>query len=210
MDVHPPHSPIHTWRDFFIYLTTITVGLLIALGLEGAVESMHKHHLRHQAETNLRDEMLSNRKTLAGDEKQLDGAEKQAENNLRLIEAFKSHHEISEKLNFRWEWNGLDTAAWDTARNTGAIALMPYETAQGYSVIYAEQAFVGDQASVYIRDTYRSLAPLQGDRGLNDLEPNEIDAIAADQRQTLVDLKYLLDLCESLDKIYDHAGSEPQ
>ena len=37
MDVHAPHEPIHTWRDFFIHLITITVGLLIAISLEGMV-----------------------------------------------------------------------------------------------------------------------------------------------------------------------------
>jgi hypothetical protein len=33
-DVHPPHSPIHGWRDFFVQLVTITAGLLIALALD--------------------------------------------------------------------------------------------------------------------------------------------------------------------------------
>ena len=26
LDVHPPHSPTHTWKDFFIHIATITVG----------------------------------------------------------------------------------------------------------------------------------------------------------------------------------------
>jgi len=38
MDVHPPHGAIHGWRDFFVHLIVITLGLLIALGLEGIVE----------------------------------------------------------------------------------------------------------------------------------------------------------------------------
>ncbi len=39
LDVHPPHQPVHGWRDFLIHLLTITVGLLIALGLEAVAES---------------------------------------------------------------------------------------------------------------------------------------------------------------------------
>jgi len=38
MDVHPVHGSIHSVRDFFRHLLTITIGILIALGLEGIVE----------------------------------------------------------------------------------------------------------------------------------------------------------------------------
>jgi hypothetical protein len=27
LDVYPPHHPTHTWRDFFIHVATICVGL---------------------------------------------------------------------------------------------------------------------------------------------------------------------------------------
>ena len=39
-DVHMPHET-HTWKDFWIHLGTITVGLLIAIGLEQGVEKLH-------------------------------------------------------------------------------------------------------------------------------------------------------------------------
>ena len=32
LEVHPPHQTVHTWRDFFIHVATICVGLLIAIG----------------------------------------------------------------------------------------------------------------------------------------------------------------------------------
>src|ERR1700683_5134910 len=47
MDVHPPHQAIHTWRDFLLHMTTICLGLLIALGLEQGVESIRRAHERH-------------------------------------------------------------------------------------------------------------------------------------------------------------------
>jgi hypothetical protein len=46
LDVHPPHFPTHTWRDFFIHVGTIVIGLLIAVGLEQAVEAIHRGHQR--------------------------------------------------------------------------------------------------------------------------------------------------------------------
>ena len=38
LDVHPPHEKMHGFKDFLLHLFTITIGLLIALGLEGYAE----------------------------------------------------------------------------------------------------------------------------------------------------------------------------
>ena len=57
LDVHPPHEAVHGWRDFFIHLATITIGLLIALGMEGCVEWMHHRHLVKEVEVSLHDEI---------------------------------------------------------------------------------------------------------------------------------------------------------
>jgi hypothetical protein len=35
LDIHAPHGGIHTWKDFFIHIATITIGLLIAIGRAG-------------------------------------------------------------------------------------------------------------------------------------------------------------------------------
>ncbi len=43
-DVHAPHESIHTWKDFIIHIATITIGLLIAIGLEQTVEYFHHRH----------------------------------------------------------------------------------------------------------------------------------------------------------------------
>ena len=56
LDVHPPHAPTHTWRDFLIHIATIVIGLLIAIGLEQTVEYFHHRHERHQLQENLRAE----------------------------------------------------------------------------------------------------------------------------------------------------------
>ena len=34
LDIHPPHHAANTWRDFFIHIITIVIGLLIALSLD--------------------------------------------------------------------------------------------------------------------------------------------------------------------------------
>ena len=73
LDVHPPHQAAHTWRDFFIHIATISVGLLIAIGLEQSVEAMHRLHERHILEHDLREECELGKSN--------------AENNLRYYDA---------------------------------------------------------------------------------------------------------------------------
>jgi hypothetical protein len=67
MDVHAPHEPLHTWRDFWIHLGTITIGLLIAISLEQSVEGLHHVHQRHQLEKDLRAEGERNIEIVAKD-----------------------------------------------------------------------------------------------------------------------------------------------
>ena len=54
IDIHPPHHAATTRRDFFIHLTTVVLGILIAIGLEQTVEAIH--HSRQRAE--LREQIL--------------------------------------------------------------------------------------------------------------------------------------------------------
>ena len=205
VDVHPPQGGIHSWRDFYIHLIVITLGLLIALGLEGIVEWGHNRHLVHTAEANLRAELLANRKVLADDLTFLDDAQKQGERQVSILAASRGKNHGTTDLTFHWTWNGPGSAAWDTARNTGAVALMNYQAAQMYSDIYAQQALVDAQAHAFIRDIYRTGAPVQAGRGLKDLKPAEVDTMLANAQQTLADLKLLRDLSESLSRLYEKA-----
>jgi hypothetical protein len=61
LDVHPPHEAVHTWRDFFIHIATIVVGLCIAVGLEQTVEKLHQHHQRQQLREALQKDGEANR-----------------------------------------------------------------------------------------------------------------------------------------------------
>ncbi|MGA7156071.1 MAG: hypothetical protein WBY53_04455 [Acidobacteriaceae bacterium] len=65
IDVHPPEHAAHTWKDFFIHIATICVGLLIAIGLEQSVEAIHHHRQRTELEQDLHDEAINNRNVIA-------------------------------------------------------------------------------------------------------------------------------------------------
>lgn len=85
MDVHPPHGPIRSWKDFTLHLLTITIGLLIALTLEAAVESLHHRHMVRDARANLRREIAENHKLYAENLGSLQAKLVQLERNIEQL-----------------------------------------------------------------------------------------------------------------------------
>lgn len=201
LDVHPPHETAHTWKDFLIHIATIVVGLLIAIGLEQSVEFYHHRHLLHVAEADLHTEIANNQDLLKQDERQLDGTEAELQQDIAQLIARKSDPKVAEPLNFSWQWSSMEQSAWITARDSGALTLMPYETEQNYSAIYGQQGAVNDQAKLYIRSIYLAGAPLKG-RTFAQLSPAELDETIAAVQHAIVDLDLLRDLCNSLKVVY--------
>lgn len=72
-EIHPSPHAATGWRDFFVHIGTIVLGLLIAVGIEQAVE--HVHH-RHQVEQLSEAVAAENQVALADDA-----------TNIRLIDA---------------------------------------------------------------------------------------------------------------------------
>lgn len=71
MEVHPPEHPIFTWKQFFIHMATVCLGLLIALGLEQTVEYLHHRHQGRRFEEDMRMEAERNLEVIANDHKVL-------------------------------------------------------------------------------------------------------------------------------------------
>src|SRR5437868_11336545 len=64
LDVHPPHDNVHSWSQFFIHIVAITIGLLIAIGLEQTVVYFHHRHQLKEARGELAAELESNRRVV--------------------------------------------------------------------------------------------------------------------------------------------------
>jgi hypothetical protein len=130
-------------RDFLLHLLTITVGLLIALGLEGCVEWRHHRNLVHEAEEGMRGEIAHNLQTADALRKQIDEQQKTLEQDLKVLAVLREHPQPSNKqLMFSFAMEGFQDVAWKTAQSTGAMGYMPYQAARTYSHIYDTQAAV--------------------------------------------------------------------
>lgn len=150
MDVHPPHEPIHSIRDFLIHLLTITVGLLIALGLEATAEHFHHRSLVKEARANLASEITDNQRSISGFLKDISAAQKTAQQAIDTLEDVRRTHSAKDKhFGYNWSFTGLQDTSWNTAQITGAIAYMDYGDAKRYAEIYnVQKLFVNteDQA----------------------------------------------------------------
>ena len=58
LDVHPAHHAATSWKELFVHIATIVIGLLIAVGLEQTVELIHHHHELVQVRKELSWEMV--------------------------------------------------------------------------------------------------------------------------------------------------------
>ena len=147
LDVHVPH-PTHSWKDFFIHIATITVGLLIAIGLEQTVEAIHRNHQRHQLEANLRAECVRNDELLTYDLKFM--ATRRAE-SVALRDQVEAVRRGGAKTQLPdlppdSEGDAFKTAegVWAAARDSSQLALLPSDLAELYEELYAQPGFLRD------------------------------------------------------------------
>jgi hypothetical protein len=151
--VHAPHEPIHGVKDFLLHLLTITVGLLIAVGIEGCVELHREHKLVKEARATLREEIQSNSDSMTGAVAKLDTEDKAIANNIdTLTKLLRDPKDKSvQDVNIAADFSIVDLkeTAWKTAQTTGALTYMPYAEAQRYASVYrAQQSFLDRQDKI--------------------------------------------------------------
>ena len=151
LDVHPLHEKIHGFRDFLLHLLTITIGLLIALGLEGCVEWNHHRNLRNEAEANLRQEIAANQKDLAEDRSAIVEGHKQLKEITSVLEMRRDGKQVGHKsLSLNATIATLHDVSWQTAANTGALSYMEYAKVQRYAEAYQMQKQFADLQNNFV------------------------------------------------------------
>ena len=151
LDVHPPHSPTHTWKDFFIHIATIVVGLIIAVGLEQMVEAIHRQHERHQLEEELHTESEILQRNAEIDIGQYDSLLKfqlalRKDLNLRIA----GHDKLNPPARTYVtppHGHGVPGAGtmvilnpiWESAKDDGRLALLPEGLRRAYGVVSGQK-----------------------------------------------------------------------
>ena len=206
LDVHPPHQPIHGPRDFLLHIATITIGLLIALGLEAGVEAIHHHHIVTEARENIHREIESNQKAVPGNLREIEADHKRMLADMTALRALRTDPNAKNiSITLAWSWSPPSDSAWKTARDTGALALMNSSSVQTYAEIYAKQQLVNDAADVLLHNQTRAVVPMSAEEYFKDASPSEIDESLHHCADIVVQLQLLDQLITSLDASYKEA-----
>jgi hypothetical protein len=195
LDVHPPEHGIHGTRDFLLHLFTITIGLLIALGLEASVEAMHHRHQREEAETLVRQEILNNLTKLQDGAPQAIAELHQMSRVLQTLEArAQSQPGALNEKDFIFHEAPMQDAAWRTANSTGALTLMSYAEVERFSDAYKEQALLQTMEEQAL-DDYLELVPILANHGKEGVvSPETASAAIPYARRVVAHLNGMLDV----------------
>jgi hypothetical protein len=134
LDVHPPHEAAHTWKDFFIHVGTICVGLLIAVALEQTVERIHEHYELRETREALSRERETNRHRMDLNTRHWLEFNAALRNDILVLDAVRHQPGIAQAdlpgdLNYNQSPFEYDHAVWDAAEKNGMIRLMPLNEA---------------------------------------------------------------------------------
>ena len=152
MEIHAPHHPIMSVREFLVHLSMVTLGILIALGLEQSVEAYHHRELASEARENIRSEIRDNKKELDKHLADLTRLEKERADDLAVIEKVLAHEKLKEmSMSINFYGATFSSASWSTASTVGALVYMPYGEVKKFAGAYKKQEFYDQLQNEQIR-----------------------------------------------------------
>ena len=152
LEVHPAHHAASSWKEFFIHIATIVLGLLIADGLEQAVEYFH-HRREVAVREELRGEREANKESFTSETTHWRWETAELENNLMVLAYLQKHPGTpDEKLPGSLVWfhesSSPSQAVWDAAKNSGVTSLMNREEVEQYEDTYNQLKRIDDARSL--------------------------------------------------------------
>ena len=171
MEIHKP-KPVHGWREWLTEVGIVVLGVLIALGAEQAVETLHWRHRVEQTEAQLHFELLRDaRSSLTWlssspcQEARLAGLE-------AALMAARTSHRVEKVLPYKpnlWLWTN---DAWLNARSLQVADHLQPEAVRRYTVAYFFPRELQSDI-VEINQLAAELSPLR--EGLDQVTPAEAD-----------------------------------
>jgi len=152
LDVHPAHHAANGWKEFFVHIATIVIGLLIAVGLEQAVESFHHRHLAAEARARIQRELSHNVSLLKENGARLLADRQLLEKDLAYLDANTPDAQTLQALQYSWFLTPIDDAAWSAAKIDGSIALIPSKEIGAANYFYSSNVELAPLAFAYFTD----------------------------------------------------------
>jgi hypothetical protein len=148
IDIHDAHHAASSWKEFFIHIATIVLGLLIAVGLEQGVEYIHHRNQASEARALLRTERDQNRASLEIDFYATIHNQHDLLDDLAVLDRLKTHSLLpTDKLLFARPAYGFFQGEWKAVQQSGVIAYLSPADLTGVAYLYErEENFVSREA----------------------------------------------------------------
>jgi hypothetical protein len=161
LDVHAPHEVVRTWKDFFIHIATIVIGLLIALGLEQTVEFFHHRRQVAEIRRSLAEERRINEAIFASACNEFRRYAPILLGSLQTLTYLRTHpgapaDQWPGRFSFYIATTHFQDSAWKTALQSAALEYMPRAEVRTYSDIYARLAKVNDESEAELQAVIRA------------------------------------------------------
>lgn len=198
MEVHAPEHPIHTWREFLRHILIVTVGILIALSLEGLVEWRHHRTLAREARENILREITANHdrvsRVLAGKEQ----FEREAADLIAFIDQPRGSQAQPQPKELNFTMVATNAASWSTAQATGALAYMNFDEVERYAAIYDLQHYFSTVQQQVARDSVLVGAAPNFDQA----NPQQLEQWREKVRTRQASYQLELQLADALTQVY--------
>jgi hypothetical protein len=137
MDIHPPSGRVESLKEIFTHIFIVTVGILIALSLEGVRELWREHTIVNEERDIIHAEMSRNVPKIKEDLDNLKTADAELAQILKeMPQLAKKPAEFQKRvgqLSFRRYGFSLEMSAWDDAIASGAIPHMSHDEVHRFS-----------------------------------------------------------------------------
>ena len=209
LDVHPVHGKMHGFKDFLLHLFTITVGLLIALALEGWVERWHHHEVRDEADANLRQEIRDNAKEIELSHSSVLSEQENLKKMMPFFWARKAGKDYdTHGIQLGYSIGQLQDASWKTAAATGALSYMEYDHVQRYAQVYQLQDKYSAMQDETNSEYLQMLSFLIYGFDPTKVSPADAASAETDARRTLTHLVAMESIGTALGKEYEKVLAE--
>jgi plasmid maintenance system antidote protein VapI len=177
LDIHPAQRSANSWKEFFVHIATIVIGLLIAVGLEQTVEYFHHRHLAREARASIQRELTENVSIVQGNNNGLIAEERSLTKDLELLDSGTSDAQTLQALQYSWDLRKIEDAAWSAARIDGSIALIPSHDIGAADYFYSSNSELIPLVFAYFTDIDTASAVLDHCRAIGKLPPQERDQL---------------------------------
>jgi hypothetical protein len=160
--VHAPQHGIHTWRDFVVHIAVVTIGLLLAIGLQQMVEFVHHREQRAQLEEQMRETFVANSELIADDLKKLATLRTYVVDHRLAVDARLEGRSVpappaeTDPRNFNYA-PPPDLGAYDAAKANGTVALLSLDKIR----LYDRVAVSNEMMQVDFRGFFTAMSALR-------------------------------------------------